>query len=228
MDRNKEKHIVDSYIQNAKPWITAISQQEIESRNLVTNQAIVDAILKQGPLKVLDIGCGEGWLVRALSAAGIEAHGIDVVPELIHEADKLGEGTFQVMSYEELNAGLVKDEFDLVVCNFSLLGDESVEQVFQATSSLLKKDGCFLVQTVHPISACGEEAYQDGWRRGSWTGFNKDFTNPPPWYFRTLETWKGLFANHQIHLLEMLEPLLPGTDTFASVIFVGQMKKNEA
>ena len=61
MDRNKEKHIVDSYIQNAKPWITAISQQEIESRNLVTNQAIVDAILKQGPLKVLDIGCGEGW-----------------------------------------------------------------------------------------------------------------------------------------------------------------------
>lgn len=226
MDSNKEQHIIDSYVQNAKPWITAIAQREIESRNLVTNKAIVDAILSKGPRTVLDIGCGEGWLVRALSEVDIAAQGIDVVPALVREAERLGEGTFKVLSYEELGAGLLTDKFDLVVCNFSLLGEQSVVQVFQAISCLLKEEGYFLVQTVHPISACGEEVYEDGWRKGSWTGFNKDFRNPPPWYFRTMETWKALFAEHGIDLREILEPRLPGTDTFASVIFIGKVREN--
>ncbi len=227
MASKKEKHIIDSWMQNAKPWISAISKEEIESRKLVTNQAILRAILAKQPRTALDIGCGEGWLARALSTNGIRVHGIDVVPELVKEATRQGGATFQVLSYEDLAAGALKEKFDVAVCNFSLLGNESAAQVFQSISRLLTAKGFFLVQTIHPISAGGEATYQDGWREGSWAGFNSQFTNPPPWYFRTLEAWKDLFANHNIHLLETLEPLLPGTETFASLIFVGQVKRKE-
>lgn len=223
MDSNKEKHIVDSWMQNAKPWIRAISQKEIESRQLVTNAAIVNTILSKGSLKVLDIGCGEGWLVRALSEAGIEAHGIDVVPELLDEAARLGGGTFQVLSYEALADG-IEEQYDLAVCNFSLLGDTSVNHVFKSVGELLQPNGYFVIQTIHPRNANLEEKYEDGWQEGSWSGFNNQFTNPPPWYFRTLETWKQLFADHGMDLQEIKEPLLPSTDTFASVIFVGQVR----
>lgn len=220
---NKEENIITSWMQNAKPWIQTISKQEIESRNIGTNKAIVETILEKKPQKVLDIGCGEGWLARALSTAGVIVKGIDVVPELVNEATRLGGGSFQVLSYEELSMGSLKEKFDVVICNFSLLGDESVEQVFQSVSGLLNTGGYFMVQTVHPIAACGEVEYQSGWREGSWVGFNKEFTNAPPWYFRTLESWKSLFARHRLDIVERLEPMHPKTNAPLSVIFVGQL-----
>ena len=224
MATNKEKHIIDSWMQNAKPWISAISNAEIESRKLITNQAIIDTVLKQRPLTVLDIGCGEGWLARALGTAGVSVQGIDVVPELVEQAGQLGSGTFQVLSYEELAMEAFTEQFDVAVCNFSLLGDESVNYVFQSISKVVHAEGYFIVQTMHPVAASAAQEYEDGWRSGSWAGF-KQFTNPPPWYFRTMETWKALFADYGMDLLEIKEPLFPGTDTFASVIFVGQVKR---
>ena len=222
MADKKENHIIASWMQNAKPWIHTISHHEIESRIIGTNKAIVEAILKKKPRKVLDIGCGEGWLARALNTAGVAVTGIDIVPELVNEAKRLGGGSFQVLAYEELSADTLKERFDVIVCNFSLLGNESVSQVFQAVIALLNEDGYFIVQTVHPVSACGEAVYQDGWREGSWAGFNSEFTDAPPWYFRTLQSWEDLFARHNLNLIERLEPVHPETNTFLSVIFVGQ------
>ena len=37
-----DKNIVDSWLDNAKPWITAVRENEIESRVLITNKAITE------------------------------------------------------------------------------------------------------------------------------------------------------------------------------------------
>ena len=60
----------------------------------------------------------------------------------------------------------------------------------------------------------------------SWTGFSNNFTNPPPWYFRTLETWKELFYHNGFSLSEILEPLNPKTKSFTSIIFIGEITAN--
>ncbi|WP_284321784.1 hypothetical protein [Dyella acidisoli] len=44
----------------------------IEGRRLITDQAIVEAVLDTHPRSVLDLGCREGWSVHALSAHDIE------------------------------------------------------------------------------------------------------------------------------------------------------------
>ncbi len=225
MPSNNEKHIITSWLQNAKPWIQAITNDEIESRQLTTNEVIVNTLLKKAPKKVMDIGCGEGWLARVLHESGIKVHGIDIVPELVDEAKRLGGGSFQVLPYEDLPKGVIKEKFDVVVCNFSLLGNESVNHIFQSVKHLLNDNGFFIIQTIHPIAGCGEAEYKDGWRAGSWAGFNPKFTNPPPWYFRTLETWKSLFMQYEIRLSEILEPVNPKTGTFASIIFIGEVIK---
>ena len=226
MKTYSDKKIITSWFQNAKPWVYAVRNNEIESRSLITNKAIIDTILKKEPQKVLDIGCGEGWLARELNNYGIYTHGIDVVPELVDEANKQGGGTFKILSYEDLSQDVIEEKFDVVVCNFSLLGDESVTKIFQSISDLLNEDGYFIVQTIHPISGCGDAKYKDGWRKGSWTGFSDNFINPPPWYFRTLETWKELFQHNGFSLSEILEPLNPKTKTFASIIFIGEITGN--
>jgi 2-polyprenyl-3-methyl-5-hydroxy-6-metoxy-1,4-benzoquinol methylase len=216
-----DEKIIDSWHINAAAWTHAVRAGSIASRKLCTDRAIVDAVLDGAPHSVLDVGCGEGWLVRALAQRGVDALGVDVVPELVERARQNG-GEFRTLSYAALRAGDLAARFDAVVCNFSLLGEQSVADVFAAAPQLLNPRGRLIVQTLHPLLAGGDQPYADGWRHGSWDGFSSDFTDPAPWYFRTLESWVRLFAAHGLHLHALREPLHPATGRPASVVFIGE------
>jgi 2-polyprenyl-3-methyl-5-hydroxy-6-metoxy-1,4-benzoquinol methylase len=221
-DPLSDARIVDSWRKNASPWTTAVRENQIASRALVTNKAIVDAVLSRSPRTVLDIGCGEGWLARALAEHGVSAVGVDVVPALIEQARKAGGGEFRISSYEDIAAGRLDVSVDLVVANFSLIGKESVEGVIRRAPSLLNSRGSLVIQTLHPVASCGDESYADGWRTGSWAGFSEEFSDPAPWYFRTMESWETLLADSGFRILETREPVHPETGKPASVIFIAQ------
>jgi 2-polyprenyl-3-methyl-5-hydroxy-6-metoxy-1,4-benzoquinol methylase len=214
--------IIDSWHTNAAPWTTAIRESRIESRRLATNQAILDAIASRAPRSLLDVGCGEGWLVREVARDGVRALGVDVVPALIDRASSAGGGEFRVVSYEALAAGALVEKFDVVVANFALLGHESVEGLLRHVPSLLDSRGTFIVQTLHPLVACGDHPYSDGWRDGSWAGFGSEFSDPAPWYFRTTESWIRLLRESGLTLDEVREPLHPLTMKPASIIFMAR------
>lgn len=218
-----DKKIIRSWEVNAEPWIRAIDSASIVSRKLVTDAAIVDSVLELQPRSLLDIGCGEGWLARALAARGIEVLGVDVVPALIESAQRrAGAGErYRLLSYEALAAGELGEHFDLLVCNFSLLGEESVHGLFARAQALLNPGGHLVVQTLHPLMACGDAPYRDGWRAGSWAGFSEDFSDPAPWYFRTLESWLQLFREAGLGLAGLKEPLHPHTGQPASLVMAG-------
>ena len=221
-DPLSDARIVDSWRKNASPWTTAVRENQIASRALVTNKAIVDAVLSRSPRTVLDIGCGEGWLARALAEHGVSAVGVDVVPALIEQARKAGGGEFRISSYEDIAAGRLDVSVDLVVANFSLIGKESVEGVIRRAPSLLNSRGSLVIQTLHPVASCGDESYADGWRTGSWAGFSEEFSDPAPWYFRTMESWEVLLADSGFTILETREPVHPETGKPASVIFIAE------
>ncbi|MDN3556861.1 class I SAM-dependent methyltransferase [Halomonas maura] len=223
-----DEKIIDSWKKNARQWGAAVQVGQIESREVVTNKAIVEAVLSYSPEAVADIGCGEGWLVRELARRITQVVGIDAVPGLIDQAKAAGGGDFFVASYEAIADGAIKGLFDVVVCNFSLLGEESVQALFGAMPSLLKPGGVCIVQTLHPMVACGDLPYIDGWREGSWAGFGSDFIDPAPWYFRTLENWTSLFSDNGLRLLEIREPIHPKTQKPASIIFIGATAANNA
>jgi 2-polyprenyl-3-methyl-5-hydroxy-6-metoxy-1,4-benzoquinol methylase len=224
MNRSSDLHeqqIIHSWHANAEPWTRAVQTASIASRRLVTDRAIIDAVSSVGPRRVFDIGCGEGWLSRALGALGMKVFGVDVVPALVAEAGRSGLGEFQVQDYggianRQLRCGL----FDAAVCNFSLLGKESVESLVAALGSYLDRPGYLIIQTMHPVAACGDNAYRDGWRGGSWLGLGTEFGDPAPWYFRTLESWLGVLRRSGFELLECREPTAPDAFAPASVIFI--------
>jgi 2-polyprenyl-3-methyl-5-hydroxy-6-metoxy-1,4-benzoquinol methylase len=223
MDPLSDAKIVDSWRKNAAPWTNAVRENQIESRTLVTNRAIVDAVIARSPNVVLDIGCGEGWLVRALAALRIRAIGVDVVPELISQAARAGAGEFHVASYEAIAEGKLGITADVAVANFALLGKDSVNDLIRCAPTLLHRGGALIVQTLHPVVATGDLPYVDGWRTGSWAGFSAEFTDPAPWYFRTFESWVKLFVNSGFRLLDVREPVHPKTGKPASVLFVAEV-----
>jgi len=218
-----DNKIIDSWRKNAAPWTTAVRDNQIESRVLVTNQAIVNTIVARAPTSVLDIGCGEGWLVRALVERRIRAIGVDVIPELIDQARRAGAGEFHVASYDDIIEQRFHATFDVVVANFSLIGKESVDGLVRHVSTLLAPDGALVIQTLHPMMARGDLPYVDGWRSGSWAGFSDAFTDPAPWYFRTLEGWISLIVSADLRLVTLHEPLHPKSNLPASIIFVAEV-----
>ncbi len=215
----KDADIIYSWEINATPWIKAIQNDEIESRKLVTNQAIVNVILNDKPARVLDVGCGEGWLARSLASKGIFVLGIDAIPALIESARMQGHAQFDICSYEELLSYTFKDAVDCAVCNFSLIGEESTQGAINALSKILERNTRLVIQTLHPLIANGDVPYQDGWREGSWDGFSSDFTNPAPWYFRTIGSWCDLLFRNGFKIRNIHEPLHPQTKNPVSIIF---------
>lgn len=217
---SEEQHIVRSWHANAEPWSRAVRSGSIASRALITDRAVVEAVASLDVEPVLDVGCGEGWLARALNARGIKTVGIDMVPALVVKAQNLG-GEFHVVDYAELTSRqLPGGLFAAAVCNFSLLGAASVAHLLTALPGHLLKGASLVIQTLHPLAACGDLPYEDGWRPGSWAACGEDFKDPPPWYFRTLDSWSELIARSGFVLEERREPELPGTKVPASVIFM--------
>jgi 2-polyprenyl-3-methyl-5-hydroxy-6-metoxy-1,4-benzoquinol methylase len=158
--------------------------------------------------------------VRALAEHGVRATGVDVVPALVEQASRAGGGDFRVASYEQIAAGEIDITVDVVVANFALIGKESVEGVIRHIPKLLRSGGALIIQTLHPVAISGDLPYEDGWRYGSWAGFSADFSDPAPWYFRTLESWKKLLVDAGFAALEVREPVHPVTGKPASVIFI--------
>lgn len=216
-----EEQILASWAANAAAWTRAVRRGEVLSRERVTNGAILEAITTFAPQTLLDLGCGEGWLAHQCARHGIEVLGTDAVDAFTAiAAENAPPGArFQTLTYKQIAAGALKERFDVMVANFSLLGDCSLDELFEAVPNLLAPSGCLLVQTLHPLLVCTDHPYADGWREGSWAGFSPAFREPAPWYFRTLESWMRLFQRHDLVVNEMREPIDPLSGQPASVMF---------
>ena len=219
MDHNAR--IAASWEANAGNWIATIDHAEIESRNLVTNEAILQAVVSAGVKSVLDIGCGEGWLTRAMQEAGMNAFGVDAVPALIENAIHKGGAHYAVATFRELGEGklYLPVKTAAAVINFALLDELDSAFVLQRIHLLVQPNAKIFIQTLHPLTMAMQGDYTSGWKEGSWNGLKRDFTMPYEWYFRTLADWTTLFHASRLKLDKILEPLHPVTKVPASIIF---------
>ena len=198
-----EGQLAQSWIANAAAWSAAVREQKIESRRAGTDAAIVEAVLAQQPQTVLDLGCGEGWLARALAAHGVQVTGIDGSPALIDAARELGGGEFFVLPYRDV--GLLGREFDVAVANFALL-EETLPEVPART---------FVIQTIHPSFA-----ETSGWQVETFATMPGEWHEPMPWYFRTLDSWREVLGRAGFTVVEEREPRHPETGKPLSLIVV--------
>lgn len=211
--------ILASWQANAEAWTRVVRDGLLPSRRLGTDAAVLDACAAALPspqgARILDLGCGEGWLARALAASGAEVLGIDGSEPLIATARNArpvagtGRVTCDVVTYEALVASqdTARGPFDLVVASFALIAQDIVPTL-AAVRRRLAPGGRLVVQTVHPWVAAGD-AYVEGWRVESFDGFGVPFPSPMPWWFRTLEGWVAALTTAGYAIVRVHEPLHP-------------------
>lgn len=214
--------IIASWHANAANWIATIDNKEIESRQLVTNEAIVNTVLDHRPVSILDIGCGEGWLCRTLRAQHIDAFGVDGVAALIQNAIEKDGAHYAVASFRELADGALdhKEKSSAAVINFALLDEQDTELLLKNIHRIVQKNGSLFIQTLHPFAMAAQQDYVSGWKEGSWNGLKRNFDQPYQWYFRTFEDWLKLFAVAGLTVKEIREPMHPVSKQPASAIFI--------
>ena len=218
-DHDLHARIARSWTDNADAWTRVVRDGLIPSRRAGTDEAILAASLTLGDGPLLDVGCGEGWLVREVGLRGLRAHGLDVSPSLIDRARELGGGTFEVATYDALESDrtIAAGPWQGIICNFSLLGDP-VHPVLAALRQRLAPHGALLIQTVHPWSARGDAPYQSGWRTESFDAFAVAFPTPMPWYYRTLSAWFAEIAFAGLRVTRLLEPVHADTGAPLSLL----------
>jgi 2-polyprenyl-3-methyl-5-hydroxy-6-metoxy-1,4-benzoquinol methylase len=208
---DREDLIKSSWTDNAAAWTESVRQKRIASRALVTDAAVLAAVRARTPSRVLDIGCGEGWLCRVLQGHEIETVGFDGTRELIERARAASPGLYHVLTYEQFadNPEAVGSGYDVAVCNFSLLG-EDIGAVIRGATEVLGPGGVIVLQTVHPCADLPDGCrYEDGWRMEEFGALGSDFHTPMPWYFRTVGSWIRAFTAPGLDLIECAEPVHP-------------------
>lgn len=186
-----KKEIITSWQKNASEWIKTVQSNAIPSRKF-TNPAILEAITTLDGQKIVDIGCGEGWLTREMGKLGWKATGVDAIGALIQEAKNKGSESYHVLTFEDIATGtpIPNEPFDVGVFNFCLYLKEDLIPLLENTLNNISDSGSIVIQTLHPYFLIQNELpYQSQWLSDSWKGLPGNFEDGHSWYARTVEDW---------------------------------------
>lgn len=99
---------------------------------------------KNKPLKILEIGCGNGWFSYLMSTVEkTQVIGLDVTIMELEQAAKVFDKENLSFAYADLfeNTQLYNQRFDIIVFNSSLQYFENLEKLFKIVRKLLNENG---------------------------------------------------------------------------------------
>ncbi len=110
---------------------------------------IADELKKNGAKKVLDLGCGSGWLAVYLARQGFEVVGVDVSAQAINLANTWASQEDLKISFDVADASQLQyhaGSFDAVVANsiFEHFPIKQAQQLTDKVYSMLKDGGIFI------------------------------------------------------------------------------------
>lgn len=216
-----QQEVLKSWNENADEWVRTLEEKRIPSRE-VTNNAITSILSQLSATKILDCGCGEGWLTRKMTEIGKESIGIDATSALIANAKTRGQESFYLMSYDDINSGreIPEGPFEVVVFNFSIYQKDGLIQLFKNIKKTMIKNGSILIQTLHPNFMKQQGLpLKSQWIEDSWKGLSGDFKNGHRWFARTFDDWATIFSKSDLLQKERIE-VADSENNPVSVIFI--------
>lgn len=150
--------------------------------------AVLDLLAPQAGERILDLGCGDGALTKALVDAGCRVVGVDASPEMAAAAAQLGLDV-HVADCHDLQ---YEHEFDAVFSNAALHWMTQPDRVIGGVRRALKPGGRF----VGEFGGRGNLATIVGTLGSALADRGVDAGARNPWFFPSAEEYRTLLERH--------------------------------
>lgn len=145
-------------------------------------------LLKPKPgLRLLDVACGGGWLLRAAAQTGLEPHGLDISIKAVEKSKKLVPNA-EVVAGDGEHLPWPEDYFDYVTCLGSLEHYLHPEIGVQEIARVMKSDGlaCIMLPSKYQLGEIIKVLFT-GDCSGGWQAIERSGTR---------EQWKRLLQEN--------------------------------
>jgi SAM-dependent methyltransferase len=201
----------------AADWRIQVGDDGDANRRLNSDPVLWRLVGDVQTLRVLDAGCGTGYLTKKLAEQGAEAIGVDFADAMISIARSCYPGiTFRVDSVSEL-ATIPDLAMDLVVSNYVLMDAPDLEGALRSFHRVLRGGGRAVLVFSHPCfpqdnATVEPDAITYRW---TWNYFERSRRVDPPWrhfkddfiwFHRPLSDYFKAFTSAGFAVLDLEEP----------------------
>ena len=145
--------LTDTYASNAEFWVRIIREQLDRYRTDLTDAAVLDALGDVDGARVLDGGCGEGYMGRLLAQRGAQVTGIETSAALIDAAREHPDAERHGISYAVASLEAIPepdDSFDAAVCNHVISDVADPAAALKELGRVLRPGGRLVLLMLHP------------------------------------------------------------------------------
>ncbi|MFX1482586.1 MAG: class I SAM-dependent methyltransferase [Promethearchaeota archaeon] len=238
-----DEKIREQWERNAEAFSGLIEGRGTPHHRKILNPCVERLLGDVKDKKLLDAGCGEGYLARHYAKKGAVVIAVDLSKHLIETSKQLTSNEevdidYRVDSICHLES-VLDDEFDLVLSNLVLLNVPCLEDAISEFYRVLKEGGVLVFSVVHPAFnfygpgswEMGEKDPETKRRVGRYfkvdryfdekeyqhywrTREGEKFPEPITFFHRTLSTYINSLSSAGFKLLEFAEPQPIDDDKF--------------
>jgi ubiquinone/menaquinone biosynthesis C-methylase UbiE len=230
-----EDRIREQWEINAEPFTSLIAGSGTPHHQKILNPCVEDLLGYVEGKKLLDAGCGEGYLARYYAKKGAFVTAVDFSDRLIEISKKMTEKEDVAVEYKVANIchldSIPDNEYDIVLSNLVLMNTPCLDASFGEFYRVLRKGGHLVFSIVHPAFnfygpgswEMGEKNPDTGRRKGVyfkvdkyfderefqryWTTRKGDkFPGSISFFHRTLATYLNALITSGFNLVEFREP----------------------
>lgn len=126
-------------------------------RYLFFGPAQVEMCGKVSGLRLLDVGCGNGYFAREMARRGARVSAIDLSPRMIEHASRIESADPLGISYEVLDAAQIDsrfpaESFDMVTSCISIPDMPDVPAILHGIRAVLRPGGRLVASMTHPCT----------------------------------------------------------------------------
>lgn len=145
-------HLFEQWETNAKAFASLINGRGTPHHREILNPCLDRLMGDVQGLRILDAGCGEGYLSRHYAKQGATVICIDLSPTLIEICINLSQGlNIKYLQGDICDLNSIDDaQFDRVLCNLVLLNVKCLDSALREFYRVLVSSGSVVFSVVHP------------------------------------------------------------------------------
>lgn len=139
--------------------------------------------------KILEFGCNDGPLIKALNSKGIKVLGVDPAKNIVLKAQKEGLNIINdFFNIEFVKNNQLENQFDYILSSNSFAHIENIQSVIEGVKLALNTQGKFIIEVQYLVDLIDK--------------FQFDFIYHEHLFYYTLTSLKNLFKPHNLSILD--------------------------